>query len=71
MAIARQCDLCKKCFVPDHIFNNVKTFPRLNGSFVNSNNGQVCDNKQWDLCEDCFDKINTFIIGLIKEDKSC
>lgn len=73
MALARQCDVCKKCFVPERKLlyggEDRIVFPRLMGKMVDHLNGDLgYDKKMWDLCEDCFEKINFYITITLKEE---
>lgn len=63
MANAIQCDVCKKCYVPNRKNNSCVVHPVLIGKMVNSIENTV-QQKDWDLCYDCFDRINTFITTL-------
>ena len=80
MALARQCDVCKKCFIPERNLlsksvlprsdkENHIVFPRLMGILVDHIHEDIgYDKKIWDLCEDCFEKINFYITVTLKEE---
>lgn len=60
MANAIQCDICKKCYAPDKSVDRDGCYPVLRGTMVDYYK-TVHQKKEWDLCYDCFNKINTFI----------
>lgn len=70
MARAIKCDTCGKCYVPDRKIDNRIAYPKLSGSMYSFPSNDRLQRKEWELCYDCFEKINTFILSL-KGESQC
>ena len=70
MAHAIQCDLCGSCYKPNRKCDSVIVFPQITGMMLGENMRQTIQCKSWDLCYDCYEKINTFICSLENKEES-
>lgn len=67
MARAIKCDACNTMYKPDRKLNGTIVFPFLKGQMIGFSTGNAIQTKEWELCYECFEKINTYIRSLSKE----